>query len=158
MASNISAWTDAVGTTAGKITYGGSNQSFTAKLNTLGVNYNFGPVTVYGLNQTRKTDDGKVNLSLNMVSLSYPMGNGLILAGYGEGKDTGTTNATYNGIKTKVASLGYEYSLSKRTALYARYENIQDRGNLVPANTAFSTAEVANGNRTTTAVGLRHAF
>ena len=51
-----------------------------------------------------------------LVGANYTMGPGKFLAGYGQKTPDGT-------VKTKQASLGYEYSLSKRTYVYVDASN-----------------------------------
>jgi predicted porin len=59
------------------------------------------------------------------------------------------------GTKSKLAALGADYALSKRTAVYARYESIDDKAGAIAAAT---TIDGAGTKRTRTAVGVRHAF
>jgi predicted porin len=51
-----------------------------------------------------------------VIGANYVMGNGKFLAGYGQ-------QTPDTGAKTKRASIGYEYSLSKRTYVYAEASN-----------------------------------
>jgi len=51
-----------------------------------------------------------------IIGANYTMGNGKFLAGYGQ-------QTPDTGAKTKRASIGYEYSLSKRTYVYAEASN-----------------------------------
>lgn len=74
-----------------------------------------------------------------LLGANYTMGAGRLLAGYGEGV-TGIQDAGER--KTRQFSLGYEYSLSKRTYLY----------------TDASRKEVGPGKRNIFAVGVNHAF
>jgi len=65
-----------------------------------------------------------------VLGATYAMGPGKLLAGYGQ-KDPD------NSVKTKQMSLGYEYSLSKRTYLYvdaSRKKNQTNRFGYAPAN------------------------
>ncbi len=156
-------------TSATPITYTTTAAGTTkATLNTLGANYTMGAVTVYALNQTSKTDAATpaYDVKLTMLSAAYQMGVHRFMVGTGTASDSGSSNnATGNGkgLDTKITSLGYDYALSKTVALYARHENINDKGSVVPAIGAsgantFTTAETRNGNRTTTAIGLRVNF
>lgn len=60
-----------------------------------------------------------------VLGANYTMGPGKILAGYGQKHPDGVN-------KTKQLSLGYEYSLSKRTYLYA--DASRKKGNTNPSN------------------------
>jgi predicted porin len=69
------------------------------------------------------------------------------------------------GLKSKLVSLGADYNLSKRTAVYFRAESIDDKANAMNAavNPAAitgvaSTAGLADQKFGRTAIGIRHAF
>lgn len=74
-----------------------------------------------------------------LFGANYTMGAGRLLAGYGQGV-TGIQDAGER--KTRQFSLGYEYSLSKRTYIY----------------TDASRKEVGPGKRNIFALGVNHAF
>ena len=73
-----------------------------------------------------------------VVGANYTMGASKFLAGYGQKSPDGE-------VKTKQASLGYEYSLSKRTYLYA---DLSKKKGVVSADTSVNTY----------AVGMNHSF
>jgi predicted porin len=73
-----------------------------------------------------------------IIGANYTMGPGKILAGYGQKSPDGVA-------KTKQASLGYEYSLSKRTYLYA--DASKKKGGVQVPNTI-----------NTYSLGVNHAF
>jgi predicted porin len=66
------------------------------------------------------------------------------------------TAAGTDGQKTVVTGLGLDYSMSKRTTGYVRYENDDDKAG-VRAITGY-TAATGNTTYTATAVGIRHTF
>jgi predicted porin len=74
-----------------------------------------------------------------VLGANYTLGAGRVLAGYGQGV-TGIQDAGER--KTRQFSLGYEYSLSKRTYLY----------------TDAARKEVGPGKRNIFALGVNHAF
>jgi predicted porin len=78
-----------------------------------------------------------------VLGANYTMGPGKFLAGYGQKSPDGFA-------KTKQFSLGYEYSLSKRTYLYV--DASRKDGNVVPA-TPGVTAKINHYD-----VGVNHAF
>jgi predicted porin len=78
-----------------------------------------------------------------VLGANYTMGPGKILAGYGQKSPDGF-------VKTKQMSIGYEYSLSKRTYLYVD----ASRKN---ANTVTATPGVATRINTYD-IGMNHAF
>jgi predicted porin len=116
-------------------------------VNTLGVNYTLGAAKLFLLNQTNKKSDNSVDNKYTTVSATYTMGSTVLMAQAG-----GLKNAA--GLKSNISALGADYNLSKRTAVYARYESINDKAGLI----AVSGFTAANTTRTRTAVGVRHAF
>jgi predicted porin len=78
----------------------------------------------------------------NMVNLSSSLANSgafITLANT-------ATQAVWN-LNRKIIGLGADYRLSKRTNLYARYENYDS-----------NTDNVSTGEQTTTFFGVRHQF
>jgi predicted porin len=125
----------------------------------LGANYTMGSHTFYtGMSNVRAsnaTEDtqswnvayklalsSNVDLMANMVSMSSSLANTgafITLA-------NSATQATWN-LNRKIIGFGADYRLSKRTNLYARYENYDS-----------NTDNTATGETTTTAFGVRHQF
>lgn len=133
---------------------GVGTNAYTQTLNTLGANYAFGAAKVFGLFQTNKKSDDSYNTEYFSLSGTYTFGATTLLAQVGQLKSKAGAN---NGLKSDLVGLGADYALSKRTAVYARYENINDKAGVV-ANPATLAADVDNNKRTRTAIGLRHAF
>jgi predicted porin len=75
------------------------------------------------------------------------MGPGKLLAGYGQKHPDGAT-------KTKQMSLGYEYSLSKRTYLYLDASRKKDSSN----QNVFPHPTVAGATFNHYDVGVNHSF
>lgn len=128
-----------------------------ATLNTLGANYNFGPVTAFGLYQTSKaqtTTETTLDSSYYALGAKYTMGAVDLMAQYGSLKNDLTT---FGDKRSHLFGLGADYNVSKRTALYVRYESLRDKNDYVdnPSNLAAVTGETT---RTRTAVGVRHTF
>jgi len=124
----------------------------------LGANYNMGQHTFYtGMTNVRASNatedtqswniaykfalNSNVDIMANMVSKSssLPSGNYINLA-------NGAQQTLWNQ-NQKMAGLGIDYRLSKRTNLYARYENVD-----------VNTDNTATGETITTAFGIRHQF
>jgi predicted porin len=80
-----------------------------------------------------------------VLGANYTMGPGKFLAGYGQ-KDP-----DFN-VKTKQVSLGYEYSLSKRTYVYV------DASNKKQPATSFVTGATQGTSVTSYGVGVHHNF
>ena len=79
-----------------------------------------------------------------VLGANYTMGPGKILAGYGQKNPDGIA-------KTYQTSLGYEYSLSKRTYVYA--DASRKKAPLAPVTSASPAVNI-----NTYAVGVNHAF
>jgi predicted porin len=116
--------------------------------NTLAANYNFGAATVYAAYWTTKvTSADTVSSSTDlkrqgtMLGAKYAVSNTVdLMASYGKTADKiGEADA-------KIFGLGADYKLSARTALYARYADLDTATN------------AANKGSKTTAIGVRHTF
>lgn len=128
------------------------------KLTTLAANYTMGPATVYAAYWTEKqatvaANTVAVDVKAYMLGAKYVIGAIDLLASYGNRDDKSTVNVGTGvaNVDRKIMGLGANYNLSKRTALWARYE---DRD----ANTNSSADTSAAGKTKTTAVGVRHTF
>jgi predicted porin len=115
---------------------------------TLGANYALGAAKLFVLVQNTKNSANTTDNSYVALSGTYTMGATTLMASAG-------TFENKAGAKSKLAALGADYALSKRTAVYARYESIDDKAG-VAANPA--TLVGTNDKRTRTAIGVRHAF
>ncbi|ANH72363.1 gram-negative porin family protein [Ralstonia insidiosa] len=84
----------------------------------LGATYDFGVVKLYGqyqyIKNTIATGDAKSNGG--QLGASIPLGAGSILASYAYTKTSGAAD-----VKRNTWAIGYDYSLSKRTDVYAAY-------------------------------------
>jgi predicted porin len=83
-----------------------------------------------------------------VLGANYTMGPGKILAGYGQKSPDGLP-------KTKQLSLGYEYSLSKRTYVYI---DASRKKNATNTNFAGGPATVSTGSINHYDVGVSHSF
>jgi len=115
---------------------------------TIGGSYDFGVVKPRVM-FTRYDKANKTTPQSIMLALTAPMGQGFLKAGYQQ-LDFDTVIDT----KSSKMSLGYEYTLSKRTALYTDVTNGKVK-NYVDA----STGAKGNGNSITGFdLGIRHSF
>jgi len=127
--------------------------AYTQKVNTFGANYTLGAAKLFLLNQTNKRTGGTAfDTNITTVSATYTMGATVLMAQAGDLKQDAGANA---GKKSKLVALGADYNLSKRTAVYARYESIDDKAGVIAA---ASTIDGSGTKRTRTALGLRHSF
>jgi predicted porin len=118
-------------------------------VNTLGANYTMGAAKFFVMNQTNKKSDNSVDNKYTTVSAAYTMGATTVMAQVGTLKNVA-------GLKTDLMALGANYSLSKRTTVYARYESFDDKAG-VAAITGY-TAVNGETTRTRTGLGVIHAF
>ena len=114
----------------------------------LAANYAFGATTVYagmteGKSVVAGADNGKSS-SLNFA-IKHVMGNVALMANTVSRKDK--TTGVVNPADGSLLGLGMDYSLSKRTTAYARYENFDT-----------TKASDAAGKRTAYSAGIRHTF
>lgn len=107
--------------------------------------------------------DGKLKVSSLVLGTRYEIGAMAFLAQWSEVKFRNESRG-----KNQAYTLGAEYSLSKRTTLYTRYEQIKDKG-VGPAVSLAATGirEVPtiagagispDGKSTQLALGVRHSF
>ena len=83
----------------------------------------------------------------------------------GNVKEGAANNTVYNGLKSNYFSVGYNYALSKNTALVARYESFEDKAGVLkqmyPSDGIYSqTAGTVTGNvtRIRSMFGIHSAF
>ncbi len=118
----------------------------------LGGSYNLGVANLIG-QYTRATAPGSLKLNHWMLAATAPVGPGLLKASY--------TRSDYNGSNdANQIALGYEYNLSKRTALYTTYSRIANKGGAAFSVGAFAgqPATAPGGKSTGFEAGLRHSF
>jgi predicted porin len=125
-----------------------STASTSNKLNTVGANYNLGFATVRGGFWTEKTGT-TVNTSGYQLGASYPMGAVTLHASIANSNDKTAAN-----VDKSIMGLGADYALSKRTAVYGRYEN-RDADT---SSAAKAVDAAASGATKTMHVGVRHTF
>jgi predicted porin len=132
-----------------------------------GGGYNFGPVDVGATleQSTYKTATGDSKGKNWAVGLAVPLGSGKIGASYAKAKDiSGGALAGANG--AKMWNIGYEWALSKRTALgfgVAKIDN-NDAGvhtwtGQIPAQNGWQSGAIPAGvDQTNIFVAMRHSF
>jgi len=115
------------------------------KITILAANYQIGAARVFASTWTEK-------MGTTFDAQSYSLGANYVMGPYtfavsmANNDDKTATNAD-----RKIMGLGADYALSKRTAVYARYENRD-------ANKNSSADTAAAGVTKTTHVGIRHSF
>jgi len=114
----------------------GQEAAATAKWTTLNASYNLGAVTLGGFFGTGNTAANAKHRSVMLTAVA-PMGSGEFRAAFGK-----LTNRSANVDAAKGFGLGYHYSLSKRTTVYADYVR----------NTALATQKTGYD------FGIKHNF
>jgi predicted porin len=97
-----------------------------------------------------------------MSGLTVPVGPGAILASYDENKNSLALNgsAAPSGDTAKQYAIGYTYSLSKQTDLYASYAHISNGSgtDFAVGSSTDSFSGVAGQSSSGMAIGMRHMF
>ncbi|MFY9511321.1 MAG: porin [Rubrivivax sp.] len=120
----------------------------------IGGSYDLGFLTAYG--QYRTSEQGSFKNSGWLMGVTVPVGAGTIKAAYSESQfKTATTSP-----KVTQLAFGYVYDLSKRTALYAHYAQVDNDATLrFTASTSGPSAATISGFKSTGyEVGVRHSF
>jgi len=157
------------------------------KLNTLSVKYDVNPALTVGyFNQIAKSDpligaaaatagitgttsvyaaiSSTTNVydrKTNGVAASYVVGATKYMVNYqnvANGDSATKRTASTAGQSAKVLGLGVDYSMSKRTTLYARYEKDTDSSSDIFRDVATPGYTAKNHVYTATALGIRHTF
>jgi predicted porin len=119
-----------------------------------GASYDFGVVKLHGAYLKAKVEGPAgttYDAKSGMIGVSVPLGAGTFLADYTMLKDDVNDDAD-----SKKLSIGYVYSLSKRTNLYTTVARVNNDDNASRA--AYGTTENAGDNSTAYQVGIRHTF
>ena len=150
-----------------------ANQDGNYTYNVLSANYNMGATTLYAGYTTTKSSGNVAaeDATSYNVAFKYTMGATDLLGNYtvrtsnlNPATATAYNSSTVVGSlanNAKMLGLGVDYNLSKRTALYARYElaDVNTDGKVGVAVSSATAASVTGGSVTTaTMVGIRHAF
>ena len=120
--------------------------------------YDFGIAKVAALYQNLKVDNLSGKRQAWMLGATVPVGAGAVLASYGQAKNTLGSDTGDN--TAKQYAIGYTYSLSKRTNLYASYAHISNDANTALAVGDSSTANLGVYGQSSNgfALGIRHKF
>jgi predicted porin len=134
----------------------------------LGGSWNFGFMKLYGLYHENKIGNAKETVF--ELSVGVPLGQGEFKASYVDGNDKGTTASGLNidNADATLWALQYIYNLSKRTALYGGYaqlDNDPGSGRSILGGTIGSVAATVGGSGQIYGqkssgfnIGVRHSF
>lgn len=122
-----------------------------AKMTNFGATYDFGVVKLFGMYNT--TEVGAAEQKNYLGGISAPFGPLTMRASYQKMDGEGTIGNR----SAKHATVGGDYALSRRTAVYANYSKISNSG---PANFTVATGStlVPGTGSSGYEVGLRHSF
>ena len=134
------------------------------KLTTIAANYKIGDLQLYvaqwsEVQQVVSSTAVKLDATGNILGAKYALnGNVDLMINQGRRNDKSTTDSAtaFSNRDQKILGLGADYKLSKRTALWARYENKDPDTNRSGTSTLTTTA--SNDATKTTAIGIRHTF
>ena len=132
-----------------------------ATLTTLAANYTMGAFTGYFIDQKALSSDSTLNRKSSFVGVKYVSGPMALMYQTGTAKLTAspfTSTSTYQveGSQSKIAGMGADYSMSKRTTAYVRAERISDAAGMASARSTIDTS--TSNTITRTAIGVRHSF
>ncbi|MGA8010519.1 MAG: porin [Thiomonas sp.] len=137
---------------------------FTNKLLNIYGGYDFGVAKVTAYYAQEKFGDGAAmvgggqnpDLKIWNLGLTVPVGSGSVLASFGERKDSNLANS-----QVKQVAIGYTYTLSKQTNLYASYAHISNDANVdqyVGDATIAGSGAMGGASSSGFALGIRHQF
>jgi predicted porin len=141
------------------------------KVFNIGGSWNFGFMKIYGLYNETKLSSLKEDVY--ELSVGVPLGQGEFKAGYVHGTDKGTLGAVdINNSDATLWSVQYIYNLSKRTALYGGYAQLDNDPrsarsilNGTIGSTPATAAQVGNPTANLSGhksdgynIGVRHSF
>ena len=122
--------------------------SGTAKrVTTFGGSYDFGVVKVHALGQKVSGSNGSIDIFNIMGGVTVPVGAGSLMASYVKHNDRTSMDEDANQI-----GIGYQYPLSKRTALYTSFARIQNHN---IQGSATSNSAILVGNATDAGTGQK---
>ncbi len=119
----------------------------------VGASYNLGFMSILGQYSKSTADVAPTSVKSWTLGLAIPVGAGTIQGSYGK---TDVTLGAATPSATQIA-VGYQYDLSKRTALYAHYSQIKNDSGLAFA-VASPPANASGQKSTGMEFGLRHSF
>jgi predicted porin len=132
-----------------------------ATLTTLAANYTMGAATAYFIDQKALSSDSTLSRKSTFVGVKYVSGPMAFMYQSGTAKLTAspyTSTSTYQveGSQSKIAGMGADYALSKRTTAYFRSERISDDAGMASARSTIDTTTSKTISRN--AIGVRHTF
>lgn len=130
------------------------------KLTSIGGAYDFG-VARPSLSYTQTKYMGREQ-KIWTASVTAPLGQGQLMAAYTDAKANGAAETAVTGYTpigdAKLLAIGYAYNLSKRTALYTTFSQIDNKG-AAKFLVAGAPAATAGGQKSSGFdVGIKHSF
>lgn len=135
--------------------YGAGGAASKYKLTVGAAAYNFGVVNASLMVAQSKFQNRKQ--SIWNVGATVPVGSGALLASYGDSNANNAAEALSGTGDAKLFVVGYNYNLSKRTALYSLVSQISNSG-LGRFVVAGAPAAANGGKSRAIGVGVKHSF
>ena len=135
--------------------YSSSGVSTKFKLMSLGGSYDFGVVKAFATYST--TEFGAHSQDIYNLSVTAPLGAGLVWAGYTAADYSGPKVGSISGDTSQIAA-GYVHNLSKRTALYTTVSYIDNKAGASFSLNGNNPAVVRDGRSGGFDVGVKHSF
>jgi predicted porin len=130
------------------------------KLTSIGGAYDFG-VARPSLSYTESKYLSRKQQVLT-AAVTVPVGQGQVVASYTDAKANGAAETAATGYTAigdaKLLAIGYAYNLSKRTALYTTYSQIDNKGNARFLVSGAPAATAGGQKSSGLDVGVRHSF
>jgi predicted porin len=128
----------------------------TKEMNIAG-SFNMGFMTLMA--QYNQAENGPGEIKHANIAATFPFGASLLKVAYGQAKYSGITGVAGSPEANQIG-LGYQYNLSKRTAIYANFSQVDnDAGlRLTASNTGPSAAAINGFKSTGYEFGINHSF
>lgn len=117
------------------------------KTSNIGASYDLGVAKLMAQTNLTKID-GSADIKGYVVGATAPLGSGAVRLALSETEQ--------GDVKSNLAAIGYVYSLSKRTDLYATYANVKNKGGAAVALNGAVTG--ANRSSSGYDLGVKHSF
>ena len=125
------------------------------KVANIGASYDFGVVKLMAVGEQMKYSTAQQKLA--SIAAVVPFGASTVKLAYT--RSTGSSTTVADAFKDSIIGIGYQYNLSKRTALYANYGRNANGNNAKFTSSGGGNAPISTGFTSTGyELGINHAF
>ena len=125
------------------------------KVANIGASYDFGVVKLMAVGEQMKYSTAQQKLA--SIAAVVPFGASTVKLAYT--RSTGSATTVADAFKDSIIGIGYQYNLSKRTALYANYGRNANGNNAKFTSSGGGNAPISTGFTSTGyELGINHAF